>query len=134
MLAGLAVANLAGWLEKPPLQCDRETPQRWVRQGAVPWAVKNGAALGFGGFTRLGFALWYAIPAGAVLLGSPAAGAVLWGLYGLLRASGALAIWLVQARSSFDVLWLGEQRRRAEVLTGAYLLILGLAAFVLVGT
>jgi hypothetical protein len=135
VLAGLAAANLAGWLEKPPLQCDRETPQRWVRQGALPWALKNGAALGFGAFTRLGFALWYVVPAGAVLLGSPAAGALLWGLYGLLRGGGAVAIWVAQTRRpSFDVLWLGEQRRRAEVVTGSYLLVLGSTAFILVGT
>ncbi|HEV3000934.1 MAG TPA: hypothetical protein VGW75_09375 [Solirubrobacteraceae bacterium] len=130
----LGLAGLLGRALRPALQCDRETPQRWVHEGRVQWAVKNGAALGFGAGTRLGFVLWYAVPAGALLIGNPAAGAAVYGAYGLARAGGAGAIWLAARRSGdFDPLldWLGRRQERARTVTTAYLfassaIILGL--------
>lgn len=58
-LAALA-AILVGGLELagrsvPVLQFNRETPQRWVHSGPVKWAIRNGASLGLGFTSRLGF-------------------------------------------------------------------------------
>lgn len=137
-VAGL-VAGLAGLLGhalRPPLQCDRETPQRWVGDGRLQWALKNGTALGFGAGTRLGFVLWYAIPAGALLYGDALAGMVLYGAYGAARAGGAGLIWLAaRRRGDFDPLldWLGARQATARTATTAYLLAASGAILVLVG-
>lgn len=94
-------------------QCDRETPQGWVHLGPIPWAVLNGAALGCGATSRLGFWAWYLIPAGALLLGDPIGSAVAYTAYGLARGSipsvllwcngrrrrpdfGDIAVWLIR--------------------------------------
>lgn len=71
-----------------PLECSRETPRRWVSQGSVAWASKNGLTLGSGMASRVGFWMWYAVPAGALLFASPRLGAVLYGTYGLTRGLG----------------------------------------------
>ena len=74
------------------LQCNRETPQEWVHSGALRWAARNGSALGCGAFTRIGFPLWYVVPAGAFLIGSPLLGGVLYGAYGGTRGLGAVVL------------------------------------------
>lgn len=133
--AGVGVAGLRGRALRP-LQCNRETPQRWVHEGRLHWALKNGAALGVGAGTRLGFALWYVIPSGALLSGSAVASAALYGLYGLTRATGAGAIWLAASRKGdFDPLldWLSAHQHRARTITSAYLAVAGAATFVIIG-
>jgi hypothetical protein len=74
-----------------PIQCERETPKRWVEEGPRRWAIKNGIALGCGAASRLGYWLWYVVPLGA-LLGGPLFGSLIYGAYGLTRSAG---IWLL---------------------------------------
>ncbi len=92
-LLGIAAAILGGgelyYGRLRPIQCERETPQRWLGAGALRWAARNGAALSIGATTRIGFWLWYAIPLAALLDGRPALGAIIYGLYGLARGGGA---------------------------------------------
>lgn len=99
------VAIAAGVLEatgrKVPLaQIDRETPQGWMAFGALGWAARNGGTLGVGARTRIGFPLWYAVPAASLLAGSAWVGAGLWGIYGATRTAAALP--LVRAVDRYD--------------------------------
>jgi hypothetical protein len=131
---GLALADLAGKLRRP-WQCDIETPQRWVYQGPLAWPIKNGLSLGFGGFTRLGFALWYVIPLGVALSGWPAYGAAVWGAYGLLRTGIVVVVWQVgtHRRDFRPAEWLLGQNSRARVIASTYLLLVGLVTMLVVG-
>ena len=134
-LAAIAVGGFGLLGYRIPLpQRDRETPQRWVYKGPLPWAMKNGLALGFGATSRIGFSLWYAVPVGALLLGSPALGAAAYGAYGLVRGLAAPAILLVSMRSKSDVShWLVGNNKSAQVLTAGQLLFLGLATAITIG-
>lgn len=82
--ATVAVTGIAGKRVRLP-QWERETPQRWTRGGALRSAAFNGAAMGSGFTTRIGFWLWYVVPVGAVLSGSPVAGAALYVAYAATR-------------------------------------------------
>ena len=138
----LAIAAIAAGayelLRRPlvPLQCDRETPQRWMDRGPLGWAARNGASLGFGAFTRLGYLLWYVVPVGCLLLASPATGALVWAAYGFGRAAGAGALIAVAYRignagRALDLAL--EKRLLAQRATAIQLLALGATAFVAVG-
>jgi hypothetical protein len=117
-----------------PLQFDCETPQRWVHRGAITWAIQNGLALGFGATSRIGFWLWYAIPLGAFLVGDPLFGAVTYGIYGLLRALGAVVILLVIMSTKVDISdWLIERHGTAKILATGQLTLLGVATAIVVG-
>jgi len=127
-----AVALLG--LRVNPLQCDRETSQRWVRRGALLWPIANGGALGFGATSRLGFFLWYAIPAAALFSGSPVLGAAIWCVYGFTRSA---AVWLIMAmerrKGEAAYHWLPLWRGGAELVTAGYGLALSMVAIVTVG-
>jgi len=71
----------------PLVQWNRETPRSWVSGSLTTWTVKNGAILGSGVFTRLGFAGWYLMP--CVVLVSPnlALSVLVFGAYGLTRTA-----------------------------------------------
>jgi hypothetical protein len=139
-LAGLAAAGvggavLAGRLSKPP-QCDRETPQRWIHLGPVRWALINGAALGFGGGSRLGFWLWYCAPFGAFLFGQPIIGAAVYGSYGLVRAASAFALLVAMRRTDspeYVTDWLLARAPAARQLAASQLLVLGVTSAVVAG-
>lgn len=118
----------------PPLQCDRETPQEWVAKGPVVWPVLNGAALGFGATSRLGFWLWYAVPVGSFLVASPVGGALIWSMYGLTRAGAAIILWYTQAvRPDRDLARFLAFRGTANRATSALMVLLGIALFLLMG-
>lgn len=116
---------------------DCETPQRWVHAGAVRWAAVNGAALGVGATSRIGFWLWYAVPLGAVLAGDPALGAALYASYGLVRGGSVWALLLLPRRLGMrgDQLgiWLIQRDRLAHTLTAAQLVLLGVVVVLVVG-
>jgi hypothetical protein len=115
-------------------QRDCETPQHWVYKGLLPWAMKNGLALGFGATSRIGFSLWYVVPVGALLLGSPVLGAAAYGAYGLVRGLAAPVILVVMRRSKSDVSqWLIRNNKCARVLTAGQLLFLGLVTAITIG-
>lgn len=123
------------------LQCSRETPQRWLETGPLGWAVRNGAALGFGASTRIGFSSWYTVPLTALLLGDAATGAMVYGTYGLTRGLGAglfiAAAWVGRARfgANTDSIakWALKKHPVAQRLAGAHLLAFGLAVVATVG-
>lgn len=119
-----------------PLQCDRETPQSWIHRGAVRWAVMNGAALGIGAWSRIGFWLWYVVPLGSLLIADPRVGAAIYGSYGFGRSAAALGLVLV-ARRSADFQTVADRvlqgHRSAQLGAGCYLLLTGAAVSVGVG-
>ena len=88
---GLGLAEAVGGHLRP-WQCDRETPQRWAREGALRWAVRNGATLGVGMSSRIGFWLWYAVPLAALASREPLLGALIYGAYSLTRTGAALGL------------------------------------------
>lgn len=131
-------AGAAGFLapNSRPIQYNRETPQRWTRAGPFRWALWNGCVLGIGAASRIGFWLWYAIPIGALLIGDPITGGILYGMYGLTRGVAAWLILLVavlRSRSSPLGIWLLRRDELARQLTSAYLLAIGVLTVWLVG-
>jgi hypothetical protein len=131
---GIGVYELAGQ-RLPVMQCDRETPQRWIHQGPLGWAIRNGGALGCGAFTRLGFWLWYAVPTGAFLLANPFLSASLYGTYGIARGLSVWPIILVLGRwrKSRWPEWLLERAPAARTTAAAYLVLLGVAVAMAIG-
>lgn len=83
----LAAATLAATalLKSRPVQLDRETPAVLLHHGPLVWAAANGALLGFGPLSRIGFWLWYMVPIGVILSGSALVGGAIWGTYGMTR-------------------------------------------------
>jgi hypothetical protein len=69
---------------RPP-QIGHETAQRWMNMGALRGSAMNGAALGAGFVTRIGYWAWYVLPAGALLMGRIDLGILLFAVYGLTR-------------------------------------------------
>lgn len=136
-LLGLAAGVLdLGSSRLPLLQCDRETPQSWMRFGALRWAAVNGAMLGLGFTSRIGFWLWYVVPTGSLLLGDPWLGAAIYGLYGFVRSG---AVWLLVLGKLNRVGrgepsdWLVMQYWRARTVAAAQLVVLAAATVVIVG-
>ncbi len=134
-VAAIAAGGLGLFGYRVPLaQLDCETPQRWVHKGPLAWAVQNGLVLGFGATSRIGFSLWYAVPVGTLVLGSPTLGAAAYGAYGLVRGLAAPVILLVIIRSKRDVSgWLIKHNKAAQVLTAGQLLFLGVVTAIVVG-
>jgi hypothetical protein len=118
----------------PLLQCSRETPKAWVWSGGAAWATRTGAVLGSGAFTRIGFWLWYAIPAGALLAGDFWLGAASYGAYGFSRSGGALLLlvvgWIGRAtgryRDDQPAIWLLGRQQTARRLAGIQLVGVGI--------
>lgn len=126
----LALAQLAG-ASVGPIQCDRLTPKRWARQRALGWALRNGASLGLGAFTKLGFWLWYAVPLASFLAARPLTGAFIYGSYGVVRGAGIWAMIAAWQWRRFETQeWLIQEAPRARRL--AALALAALAAFVFV--
>jgi hypothetical protein len=118
------------------IQRNRETPQNWLQFGALRWGLINGGALGLGAITRLGFALWYTVPLGALLVGDPIRGAALYGTYGFVRGAMAWGIVLGMfrlTRSEPSDVWLLRHALSARLVSGGCLVALGTATAILVG-
>ena len=95
-----------------------------------------GLALGFGGTSRLGFPLWYVVPAAAVLSGSAAAGAAVFAGYALARTGGTVAVILLFADRGRDAGYgvrLMRAHPAARRLGGALLFLIGTAAALTLG-
>lgn len=141
--AMLAVAlGGAAWFGRGPqlMQCDRETPLRWVNTSPIRWGLPTGAVLGIGATTRIGFWSWYLVPAAAFLLGNPAVGAMVFGAYGGTRAVGGAALFLaslIEYRRGRDfneeALWLIHRQPMARIIGAGHLVLLGSAALLAVG-
>jgi hypothetical protein len=130
----IASAELAGRGVRP-LQCNRETPKRWVDGGMATWSTRTGAALGFGATSRLGYSLWYCVPLSALMIGDLVAGAVIYGLYAFVRTAAAVALVAAGRRSDLNEVadWLLARRHVARLVSAAQLLLVGLVVAVSVG-
>jgi hypothetical protein len=132
---GLGLTELTGH-RVALVQIDRETPYAWLEAGPIRWAIRNGANLGFGGLTRLGFWLWFVIPLGALLGGRPLIGALGWGAYAFVRTASAGWLLLLVDRRRLDPEKgdaLLREVGRAGVATSAQLLAVGLSALLAIG-
>jgi hypothetical protein len=134
------IAVVAGSLELfgrriKPLQFDCQTPRRWMQEGPLRWAIRNGLALGFGATSRVGFLLWYVVPLGALLFGSPAFGAAIYGTYGLVRGVAAPLILLGMIRKKADFSdWFPKQNKPMQVLAAGQLVLLGVTVAIALGS
>jgi len=118
-----------------PLQCNRETPRRWMSSGAVGWAVRNGLALGTGASSRLGFILWYVVPTAALLSANVALGAGIFATYGFFRTAAAYAIIRAARTRDFETVAdaLHGGSRLAHRAAAAQLTVVGLTTLIVVG-
>lgn len=133
--AVLVVIGVVGL--RKPLQWNRETSQTLMRYGPVAWAACNGSLLGLGFASRIGFWLWYLVPVSCWALASPAAGGVIWGVYGLTRMGIAGAgAWRMHRRPD-QMAELSDRLLSANVhahhLSRAVLVVLAAATALLVG-
>jgi hypothetical protein len=136
----LGALELSKWRVRP-FQWDRETDQRWMRFGAWTGAILNGLTLGLGFISRLGYWLWYALPAGAFLSGDVVFSATLFGLYGFVRAIIPVltSTYLAYSRPSNERSMRPAQRwmigwlREARLLAACQLICLSVATVVAVG-
>lgn len=117
----------------------RETSQRLMRLGGLLGSAVNGALLGLGATTRLGYWLWYAVPIGALLSGSVVLGFAIYGAYGLARGLGPWMFFVVDQvragqhpyRLQGTPMWLLTSVRGWARLTAATdLTVVGIAAMV----
>lgn len=96
----------------------------------------NGAALGSAFTTRLGFSLWYVVPASTLLLGDPLLGAVIYGMYALVRTASAYPLLRWRARQA-DPAEVTDALRawhpRARALCAAALVLVGAIVVMTVG-
>jgi hypothetical protein len=128
----LSLMGLSGHQLKV-LEIGRETPQQWLEHGPIYWAIVNGAALGIGGTSRIGFWLWYAIPVGALLLGHPLLSAVVFGVYGAARGFAAW-VGLALDNPHRDIAgWLIGRYKVAHTLGMRYLLSMSVAGIFSIG-
>jgi hypothetical protein len=89
----LAVALTLIPLSRMPLpQRDVETPQALLSTGPLLWAAGNGALLGLGVASRIGFWAWYVLPLGVIALAQPKLGLILWATYGFTRLAVLTAV------------------------------------------
>lgn len=132
---GLGLAEVSG-NRVALVQINRETPFFWLESGPVKWAMRNGATIGFGGLTRLGFWLWFVIPVGAIVSGSPLIGALGWGAYAFVRTASAGWLLLLTDRRRLDPEKgdaLLRELGRARTATSVQLLAVGLLALLASG-
>jgi len=131
----MAVLEFADRCSKP-LQWDREPPKQWVHRGPLHWAPWNGATLGIGVMSRVGFWLWYVVPVGAFLIGDALFGALLYGMYGLTRGAAVFAIILGLSRwiQGDDVgMWLIRRNPRGRIVASATLGVVSAVVMLTVG-
>jgi hypothetical protein len=88
----------------PLVELDRETPRTWADRSAIGWAVKNGASLGVGATTRVGFPAWYAVPTLCLLFASPTLGVAAYGSYAVTRVASVLLLTYAARRSGFEIM------------------------------
>jgi hypothetical protein len=81
-----ACALVAGVVSSErPWQIDRETPGKWLEYHDWRTVALNGAALGAGFTTRIGYWAWYVLPLAAFALAKPQYGAVILATYAFTR-------------------------------------------------
>lgn len=114
LLAVAAIGYRALW-RSAPWQWDRETPAAWLDHGDWRTAAYNGATLGAGYLTRIGFWAAYLLPIAVVIRGDTAVGAVVFATYAFTRCGVGVAV----AAFGSEPLAGGLLRARAAVWTVA---------------
>jgi hypothetical protein len=108
-----------------------------LHRGPIQWAILNGLALGTAFTTRLGFALWYAVPCGALLAARPGLGAAVYGAYGCARTSGALGLIALTRIRGGDLAtttdWMRALHPRVRRCVAAVLVAVGVATVSVAG-
>ena len=84
----------------PLPQWNHETPQSWLSAKPRFAAAMNGAAMGAAFTSRIGFWLWYVVPVAALLSGSVAMGAAIYGTYAVSRVVGTSILLVSRVRLS----------------------------------
>jgi len=138
MVLGIAVlpvgALAAAGVRVPVPQWDRETPQPWLSRGVGVWSMVHGLTLGAGWLTRIEFPAWYVLPVVAACSGSPSAGALVLGTYGLVRVGMVWPMLLGlrhrQGEQTHLSDWLFAHKDGAHRLGGWVVLVSGLAVAV----
>jgi hypothetical protein len=124
---------------RPP-QIGHETAQRWMNIGALSGSAMNGAALGAGFMTRIGYWAWYVLPAGVLLMGRIDLGILLFGAYGLTRGIVpliAVAQLLLKPCEARDITalqaWMMSKAAVARSVATGQLILTSVAIFVGIG-
>lgn len=95
LAAALAVAAVVGVgiaKGRPPWQVDRETPRRWLDHESLLTPALNGAVLGSGVLTRIGFWTFYVQLAAAALAPRPWQAALVGAAYAVCRTGLPLVL------------------------------------------
>ncbi len=88
-----ACALLAGIsASERPWQIDRETPGVWLAYHDWRTIALNGAALGAGFGTRIGYWAWYLLPLGAFALAKPHYGAAILSIFAVARLALSVGV------------------------------------------
>lgn len=95
----------------------------------------NGATLGVGASTRIGFWLWYVVPFAALLFGNPLLGAMIYGTYATVRG---MAVWGILLVLPYLVgedthSWLVSHIKSARLVTASLLVLLAVVSAIIVG-
>ena len=113
-----------------PWQLNRDTALSWLFYNDWRTAALNGAELGVGVTTRVGYWLWYIVPLGAVASGSARNGALLYMSYATVRLAMSLSLaWLSLAHGELADAVRARLRRANPVYSLAFFFI---AAFITV--
>lgn len=115
VLATLLVIAPLAWPQRLP-QINRETEQSLLGRGPFAWALANGFLLGLGFTSRIGYWIFYLVPVGCFVAGSPGLGALIWGTYGFTRLGAASLLAFRMHRTPSRM---GELSRRLLVLRPA---------------
>jgi hypothetical protein len=86
----------------------------WYRHNRLAVSAAWGAQLGAGVVTRLNSAGFYAVVAATIWLGSPVKGAIIFGLYGLVRGIEPIVVYQLNPSRPGDVIM--QLRGYAEVI------------------
>lgn len=122
LCAGLLALGLAldlGLLRRELPSWRRQVDEQWLtRYRGWVYGLGFGAQLGFGVVTIVPSATTYAVALAAALTGSPAAGALIGGVFGLVRALPVLFVARVDSPGRLHEVFRGLQRwaRPADVL------------------
>ena len=103
-------------------QINRETEQGLLHHGPLEWAALNGALLGLGFTSRVGYWIWYLIPITCFILGAPMSGSIVWATYAFTRLGIAVSLagWMHRQPDQISMIsgWLLRLRLRARAAAG----------------
>lgn len=104
VVAGLVIGAIdLAIVHIPVVERNCETPRRWLRYGALRWAIVNGVALGLGFTSRVGYWIWYLIPVASLLFADVILGAAVYSAYALFRGMSVwITIWRWRRFSDVD--------------------------------